>query len=481
MRHKAKINNRGGRENGATLLIVAAAMVVLLGISALAIDLVRAYLARVQCQRAADASALAGATVFVSQGCTSALGGCVQGGPQEAPATTQAVAVAGHNLVAGLAPTASTVSTSFSYPNAEEPQITVAVYRDKAHGDELHTFFAKILGVDYVDVSASATAEAYNPSGGNTSIGANVKPFLVPNCDPNHPVASTDPEHNPDCACGTGGVSNGDCPAGTPTTDYMSYYVDPTSGDIVNPGPCVLDATTGGCAAGSGVMGAPWTLHDNGGSPSQWYTIAFTNQSGQSYKEAIMQTVPQTVACNATLNSLNGQKVGPTDQGIDTLIHAANDGLNQGQDYMCSPTWPSSSGGYCATSPFQILGGANNPYNLAGQTFYGGPSDSIVSVVIFGCPSGQTCYSTLAGSSQNLTLTPGGTQIIVQGYMQLFIQDVTSVTGGKECPGGGSCDSIDTVVMNIGGCGAGTQGSGSSPPPATSTGGSFIPIRLIHQ
>ena len=64
-------------------------MVILLGICALAIDLVAAYLGRVQCQRAADAAALAGASQFVNGGCTST-GGCSAGGSQETPAPTQA-------------------------------------------------------------------------------------------------------------------------------------------------------------------------------------------------------------------------------------------------------------------------------------------------------------------------------------------------------------------------------------------------------
>src|SRR5579875_318095 len=157
--------NCGWNDRGATLLMVAAALVFMLGMCALAIDLVTGYLARVQCQRAADAAALAGAKVFIDTGCTST-GGC--GGSQEPLATQQAVSVAAQNPVMGLAPAASTVSTSFNYPTPLDPQITVTVYRDSAHGDPVPTFFAKIFGINYMNVSASATAEAYNPSGGGT-------------------------------------------------------------------------------------------------------------------------------------------------------------------------------------------------------------------------------------------------------------------------------------------------------------------------
>lgn len=451
MRYQRK--GRSCNEDGVTLLIMAAAMVILLGMCALAIDLVAAYLGRVQCQRAADAAALAGASEFLSEGCTST-GGCSSKGPQEALATTQAVAVAGKNYVMGLAPTASTIATAFSYPSPEEPQITVTVYRDATHGDALPTFFAKIFGINFVNISASATAEAYNPSGGSIPVGSScIKPFLVPNCDPNHPVVSTDSEANQNCPCGGTGVSNGDCPSGYAAGYDMSYYVDPTSGDIVHPGVCVIDPTTGACTTTSGDVGAPWALHDNA-APSQWYTIAFSTQSGEAYRTYITECAPQTLACNASLNTLNGKKVGPTDQGIDDLIHASSDGMGQGQDQMCSPSWADPSGSYCTQLPFPITGGLNNPYNLASQTFYGGPSDSIADVVLY----------------NGVPLSPGGSTVTVQGFMTLFIQDVVhSATD----------DTVNAVVMQVGGCGGASGGSGSTP--IASLGGSFIPIRLIRQ
>src|SRR5215469_2562152 len=127
-----RVRQQWPSETGATLFILAGSMVMMLGISALAIDVGTFYLARNEAQRAADAAALAGASMFVSQGCTSASGGCVAGGAQETLATTQAQAVAAQNLVAGQAPNSSTMGVSFSYKTPQEPQITVTVYRDFA-------------------------------------------------------------------------------------------------------------------------------------------------------------------------------------------------------------------------------------------------------------------------------------------------------------------------------------------------------------
>ena len=461
-----KINIRLQNDKGVTLLIVAASLVVILGMCALGIDLVAGYLARVQCQRAADAAALAGARAFVASACTST-GGCVAGGPQETPATRNAISAAAQNPVMGLAPTASTISIAFSYPDPSEP-----VYRDSTHTDPLPTTFAKIFGINSMNVSASATAEAYN---GQIGAGC-VKPFLVPNCDPNFPVNANDyPDMaNTYCHCGGGGVTQGDCPSGytySATTPYvMSYYVYPIGssqqGHLVHPGDCNWD----GARCTNGDIGAPWVLHNNLNAtvPSQWYTIAFTTQSGEAYSTYISQCAPEWVACGTTLDTLNGKKVGPTNKGIEDLIHANGQGLNQGQDYMCSPSydWPIGSGNYCSSStststgqtypPFPIYGGANNTIGYVNTQFdmTMATSDSDVSVVLY---DGQP-------------LSSGGGSVVVQGYMSLFIQyvDHQNVT-----------DNVYAVVTQIGACGGGTSGPSTSTT-ATSNGGSFIPIRLIR-
>ncbi|HKT11895.1 MAG TPA: pilus assembly protein TadG-related protein [Terriglobia bacterium] len=481
----------GTNDRGVTLLVVAGGLVLMLGMCALSIDLVAGYLARVQCQRAADAAALAGARAFAAN-CTTT--GCTAGSTAEMLASQNAISIAAQNSVMGLAPDSTTISTTFDYTHdvlasggSGEPQITVTVYRDSLHNNPMPTFFAKIFGITSMDVSASATAEAFNPGGTGTNVGVGcVKPFLVPNCDPNFPVAAGSAEANPNCACGAanGGVStgvlNGDCPVGTTPGYHMSYYVDPTTGDAVHPLDCVWDSTNSQCTPSSGDIGAPWVLHSNA-VPSQWYTIAFTSQSGMAYSQYIRECAPRSVACQGTLNTLNGKKVGPTDAGVDCLIHSCGgggcsgqcpatgvvnnlpDGLNNGQDYMCAPyalpganaqaSCPSAT----PTSPFTVIAGANNPYGYtAGQMFGAttGGSDSLANVVLY----------------DGSTLAPGGSTVTVQGYMSLFFQDALHSS---------TTDTINAVVVQVGGCGTG--GSGSTTPNVNSPGGgSFIPIRLIH-
>ena len=101
-------------DSAQTLFLVVGGVVTLLGVSALAIDLVSLYVARSEAQRAADAAALAGAQVL-ALGCTSASGGCLAGGSQEAAAAQKALDTANQNLVAGQAPTSSTISTGISF------------------------------------------------------------------------------------------------------------------------------------------------------------------------------------------------------------------------------------------------------------------------------------------------------------------------------------------------------------------------------
>jgi hypothetical protein len=118
----------------------------------------------------------------------------VAGGPQEPLARVQAEAVGDQNFVAGQPANIQDADISFSYPTAEEPQITVAVQRA-----QIPTLFAKMFGVFNASVKATAMAEAYNPSGGDTNVSTGcMAPFMVPNCDPN-PNAKG-PAPNPNCA-----------------------------------------------------------------------------------------------------------------------------------------------------------------------------------------------------------------------------------------------------------------------------------------
>lgn len=428
MKTQAGLGTRA--ERGMSLALVAASMVVLLAVAALAIDLGMLYVARNEAQRAADAAALAGAYVFITSGCTSS-GGCYAGGSQETVARQQAETIGDSNTIVGQDATIEDSDITFSYPTSEEPQITVVVERTAARGNAVPTIFAKMFGVFQSDVSASATAEAYNPSGagsGSPSVSDDcVAPFLVPNCDPNHYNSPT-------------GNENTVCASGYPG----GYFINPTNGAIENP------ATTP-----NGVIGQSWQLHygntgpSNGAAPSQWYLVAYGNsQSGSNLRNYISECTPTPISCGDTLQTYNGKSNGPVDQGVEDRIHATGLGMNQGQDTIDTSVGP----------PFAITGGSNNPNSLLQGKVYYGPSDSVVTVPVYN------------GSA----LSSGGSTVTVVGFMQLFLQDAQH---------SGTDDYVDAVVMNVSGCSSGvtTTGTASTTSPTVlSTGGAPIPIRLIR-
>jgi Flp pilus assembly protein TadG len=430
-RESASSESENG-ERGVSLVLVAVALIALLAAASLAVDLGLLYVARSQAQQAADAAALAGATALANSSCITAQDGCTAGGSQETQATEQAESAGAQNYVMGQAADIHDSDVTFNYPNSEEPEITVAVQRTVARGNAIPLVFARVLGDTFGSVSASATAEAFNPSGGSVPVGYGcVAPFLVPNCDPDH---DNTPNGNVNSSCNDGTGGDG-------------YFINQTTGQLENPGPY----------SSGGVVGEPWQLHSNA-APSQWYLVAYNtnlasqissgNGNGQSsslLRQYISECVPQLLSCGSTVSTFNGNSVGPTDQGTDARINASADGLNHGQDSISTSTGP----------PFPITGGSNNPNSsLVGQIYYG-PSPSEVLVPVY----------------DGHELNSGGDTATVVGFIQLFIQDAVH---------SGASDLIDTIVLKVIGCSSGGGAGSGSTPEISSPGGLAVPVRLIR-
>ncbi len=415
-------------ECGMTLLTVAVAMVGLLAVSALAIDLVSFYLVRSEAQRAADAAALAGAKEFVDSGFTT---GAISQSTVQTLAANEAQAAGNQNLVgrqnpniagsiSSACPPSSSNDVCFNFSNANDPRIMVLVQRTNAHGNPMPTFFGKILGINAVDVSAMATAEAYNASGtatGPTFCAGCLKPLLVPNCDPVHPTPA-----NAVCQGGSGG-----------------YFFDPSNNyAIAHPGP----------VSSGGVVGETWQLHSQAG-PSQYYAIALGGaQSKSAWRANLAACNPNVFTCGNTLQTLNGAAVGPLDQGINTLIHALGNGAGQGQDSIDTSQ----------PLPYPITAGANNPLVVNGVIPANSritSSDSLVTLPVYD------------GSA----LPPAGTTVTIIGYIQLFIQYVTHT---------GPDDIVTAVILNISSCGTGGGTTCGGSGTTTGGGASFIPVRLVQ-
>ena len=143
-------------------MLVAVVMLFVVGaMAALSIDVVTLYTARSEAQLAADGAALAGARVLANSGATSDPNAASDNLMTNAQniATAVATLVARQNEVGGRNLVAAEVTVNYA-GSTTNPTVTVRVQRA-----DLPTFFARIWGTKILTVGASATAEAYNPSG----------------------------------------------------------------------------------------------------------------------------------------------------------------------------------------------------------------------------------------------------------------------------------------------------------------------------
>jgi Flp pilus assembly protein TadG len=432
-------------ERGQTILLVAISIVSLLAMAALAIDIVTLYVARSEIQRAADAAALAAAKAISDSGVTT-----LQATDTNLPAAkllAQNMATAavsglltapGINLVAGVAPLPNPVLPSFDWTRQGNPLVTVSLKRTN-----LPTFFSKVWAGTPPSVTATATAEVYNPSNLPTMTPIapkSVKPWLVANADPTHPALLIPPkfvdpatglvEQNvigesfnltSDCNGVTAPCVLTDNPpkaisnATNPRLEYVPALVTPTNPKNVCPA----------CA----------------GSTDYEQTIECADANSYS-----------TLACgggatNATWDNGNnpGGATGLSASGAECLTRASTSGLGQGQDILNNPgPWPSA--------PFQIQAGPLNPLNGSFVT----TSNSIVTIPIIDSTAALTA--------------PNGPVTIV-GYLQAFINQVQPGPMPTSNPG-----DISITVLNIAGC---STLNNTANPVVGSGGSSPVPVRLI--
>jgi putative Flp pilus-assembly TadE/G-like protein len=349
---------RRNLERGSTLFIVAASLTLLLGIAALAVDLASLYVARSESQRAADAAALAGAKVFVESGCVTS-GDC---SAQEGAAAARAAQIASQDLVEGQPVTVSGITFT---ETSQNPHITVQI-----QSPNLRVYFAGAIGVtNSPTVTATATAEAFNPSG---QAGAPqfctgcVRPWLIPNCDP-----------------------SGNC-------------LLTGSHAVANPGP--------GC---TGVVGQPLQIAI-GTLPSVYRPVDDgTGLAG--YQKSIATCNTGQMTCGSIVNTLPGSTSGYTGPGIGALLHisANNAGPGLGQDRIDTTVCPP-----------QIHAGARNPLVVQGviaEDALVATSDSIVTAYLYQPPA----QPSPPPPPNTWPLNPNVSQpVSVFGFVQVFITQV---------------------------------------------------------
>jgi Flp pilus assembly protein TadG len=448
------------RERGVTMVFVAVAMVAIIAMAALSIDVITLYLAREEAQRTADAAALAAARVLSLSGVTGDPDN-TQGGLAVAPwqaactlATQVAQAVVNQNTIGRAVANSPTVTFLYNGTTTSDctaggtfainPQVKVDVVKQG-----LPTFFSRIWNRSPSQVSATATAEAFNPSNSlntapNGLVTVNprcVKPWIVPNRDPRNAgapfVALSDGSiPNPGIQLAPGTASGAiigekfaivaDCLTGNPNCKH-----GPGLGLIDNPPGWGLPPT----GQGAGTLDYVPALI--GGTASGVPSCA----TGSAYQEAIAGCDLSTVyACGivgggtqADLSFNPGKTSGDTATGTECRIHQS-----VGQDVLDTTQFP-----------FQIQAGLGNPVvNNAVIT----SSTSIVTMPIYddvGAGSFPTNQPSVA--------------VTIVGFLQVFIDGIDTTTGN-----------INVTVLNVAGC---SNTATSSTP--TVTGSSPVPIRLI--
>jgi hypothetical protein len=142
---------------GATLVLVAVTMIGLLGMAALAVDLSMAFATRAEAQRIADSSALAGGSAFLDVPLAQA--------SQEAE--DRAYEYALRHQLRGVDVDSSEVTIQI---DVNEMLVRVGIFRGG-----FPTWFARILGIDDVDIGAVAASQAFRAGSARC-----LKPFAVP-------------------------------------------------------------------------------------------------------------------------------------------------------------------------------------------------------------------------------------------------------------------------------------------------------------
>lgn len=490
------------RERGVTMVLVAVAMVAIIGMAALSIDVITLYLAKEEAQRSADEAALAAARILSLSGITgdpantAGKWGAICGpddGSTQGLAARAAKAVVTQNTIAQLAATSVDVTysagstTGMASSNdcqtlagsafGVNPLVTVHVTRAS-----LPSFFSRLWGNPGQNVTATATAEAFNSSNtgnvGNQNTGTIipvkpwcVKPWVVPNLDPLHPALCTPGLCQTFVNTATGQITNpGISTAGNGNTGVIgeTFWLGADCQTVANR--CVLRRNP----TGSGPEQQPQPNFNNGNptvppvpnllyAPGQVDTQALavpTCTTGNPFNEAVVGCDQNTNYTCGVPPASGGTNVidltenprTPTADAASCLIHqtdTTNLSDSSGQDYL-SQTPLGSPAAY----PFQIFAGSNNP-GIGAALTTGTPvtsSPSIVSIPIYD----QTTPPTLTDN----TATP--TTFV--GFLQVFINAFD--TNGN----------VNVTVLNVAGCSNGT-GTPVSGNPIIGT--SPVPVRLI--
>ncbi len=477
--------DRHAKERGVTLALVAVALVAIIAMAALSIDIGTLYTAKAEAQRAADAAALAAARVISMSGITgdpgntSGLWQATCGPTGNATLAATAVAQVQWNFVGGVQATTITVTYGTGTGSNDCSTLAVAgsafsvnpIVTVKVQQPNLPTFFGRIFALipggtsSNSGVSATATAEVYNPSGSAAVVASGTVVPVQPRCVKPWIVADRDPLH-PSSACSGGGCSLLVQPSGMITSPGIVLGGAAGPGVIGESFNLVPDCSYTGGACNSAAPYSPTspafanvTTLPPSPTPNLQYLPSYVQDPSPAastcatgdYQQAIAgcdNTTPyqcgvpfggpSSTQVDLTENPYGGG--GDTSVAAQCLIHASSTGqANSGQDTLVTSSFP-----------FQIQSGTGNPIGGSGVAS-GSNISSSASIVTL--PIYDSALPLPAGLQPDVT---------VIGFLQVFINYINAD------------GSLYVTVLNVSGC-SDTSTSGS---PFV-TGSSPVPIRLI--
>lgn len=138
---------------GNVLVLFGAGIGVIAGIAGLAIDMGNAYVLRGQLQRTADAAALAGVAQLPAE--TLARTRALEFADLNMPSANHGTVLASSDVVAG---SWDSDTRTFTPAGAPVNALRIVAKRSQDNGNAAPTFFARILGVDSIDIEVSAVA-----------------------------------------------------------------------------------------------------------------------------------------------------------------------------------------------------------------------------------------------------------------------------------------------------------------------------------
>ncbi|MFF2315442.1 pilus assembly protein TadG-related protein [Arthrobacter sp. NPDC058097] len=181
----------GNDEQGGVAVIVAIAMVALLGFAAISIDVARLYSERSQLQNGSDAAAL-----MIAQKCAKSLTD-----PQCSPTSTDAAALANKNALDSL----SNIKSIVLDKTTRKVSVTASAQESGKAPNVVTSLFARVFGISSTTVSAQSRVEWGTPSKGIVAV-----PLAIAACKFNLTAGtSVAPEQVIDMGVGCGSVPGG--------------------------------------------------------------------------------------------------------------------------------------------------------------------------------------------------------------------------------------------------------------------------------